>query len=111
MLFERAGTPNLRGVWSLRPDSRGGWEESPIVDAGHIEADGAFSSDGRYIAYTSDETGQSEVYVRRFAEEGGKWRASANGGHQPRWREDGAELFYLEQDKLMAVNVRFGAGG
>jgi serine/threonine protein kinase/Tol biopolymer transport system component len=69
-----------------------------------------FSADGRWIAYTSDESGRPEVYVRRFegtAATGREWPVSTNGGSHPRWRRDGKELFFLSADrKLMAVAIR-----
>ncbi|MGI8783342.1 MAG: protein kinase domain-containing protein [Acidobacteriota bacterium] len=70
------------------------------------------SPDGRWIAYASDETGASEVYVRTFpSATGGKWQISAAGGDQPQWRRDGKELFYIGADKrLMAVEIG-GSGG
>jgi Tol biopolymer transport system component len=64
-----------------------------------------FSPDGRFVAYVSDESGRNEVYVRTFPGNGGKWRISPDGGNSPRWRRDGRELFYVQQDTLMAVPV------
>ena len=70
------------------------------------ELQARFSPDGRWIAYTSDESGVPEVYVRRFPGGEGKWRVSTNGGAQAMWRGDGKELFYLAADgRLMAVDV------
>ena len=70
------------------------------------ELQGRFSPDGRWMAYTSDESGVPEVYVRRFPGGEGKWRVSINGGAQAQWRGDGKELFYLAADgKLMASDV------
>jgi len=54
---------------------------------------GQISTDGRWMAYTSDESGGREVYVRRFPEGDGQVRISTGGGEQPRWRRDGKELF------------------
>lgn len=67
-----------------------------------------FSPDGRYLAYESDESGQSEIYIRPFPGPGGKWQVSTNGGTRPRWRNDGKELFYLWQDRMMAAEIRLG---
>jgi eukaryotic-like serine/threonine-protein kinase len=53
-----------------------------------------FSPDGRWVAYTSNETGRNEVYVAPFPRTGAKWQVSQNGGTLPRWRRDGAELFF-----------------
>jgi hypothetical protein len=47
------------------------------------------------MAYVSNETGRNEVYVQPFPASGGKWQISTNGGTQPRWRGDGAELYYV----------------
>jgi eukaryotic-like serine/threonine-protein kinase len=60
-----------------------------------------------WVAYTSNESGQNEVYVQSFPAGAGKSRISANGGVEPRWRRDGKELFYLSlTGKLMAVEVK-----
>jgi hypothetical protein len=62
------------------------------------------------MAYTSDETGQAEVYVRPLAGER-QWNISIAGGEQPRWRGDGKELFFVGADgKMMAVAVKAVAG-
>jgi eukaryotic-like serine/threonine-protein kinase len=69
-------------------------------------ANSRFSPDGRWIAYGSDETGRSEVFVRAFGGPGGKWQVSSSGGNHPVWRRDGRELYYLSSDnKIMAVAV------
>jgi serine/threonine protein kinase/Tol biopolymer transport system component len=73
------------------------------------ETHAQFSPDGRWVAYTSDETGRSEVYVQSFPIGGGKWQISTNGGDQAQWRPDGKEIFYLAPDRnLMAVTVSGG---
>jgi len=79
----------------------------PYLQTQFSQSQAQFSPDGRFVAYTSDETGKNEVYVRSFAQAaGGKWVVSTNGGTQPRWRRDGKELFYISGDsKMMAVGV------
>jgi dipeptidyl aminopeptidase/acylaminoacyl peptidase len=73
------------------------------------ELHGNFSPDGRYVAYTSNESGIFEVYVETYPRSDRKWTVSTNGGYEPRWRGDGREIYYLSEDrKLMAVAV--GAG-
>jgi Tol biopolymer transport system component len=82
--------------------------------------DGQFSPDGRWVAYTSKESGREEVYVVPFdaarvleigpasasAGAGGRWQISASGGRSPKWRKDGKEIFYLSSDnKMMAGGV------
>jgi eukaryotic-like serine/threonine-protein kinase len=70
------------------------------------QSQGQFSPDGRWVAYTSTESGRHEVYVQPFPATGAKWQVSVSGGEQPRWRRDGKELFYLAPDRaLMAVPI------
>ena len=68
---------------------------------------GEFSPDGRWVAITSNESGQSEIYVIPFPPAANeKWLVSTGGGVMPRWRRDGRELFYISPDwKMMAVDV------
>lgn len=71
---------------------------------------GQFSPDGKWVAYTSNETGKWEVYVTSFPDAHGKWQISKGGGEQPRWRGDGKEVFYLSSDyKMMAASVTTGS--
>jgi Tol biopolymer transport system component len=75
------------------------------------EFQGQISPDGHWMAYTSDETRQSEVYVRPFPASEDIWRISTSGGDQPRWRGDGKELFFVGANgKLTAVAVKGSAG-
>lgn len=75
----------------------------PFLQTEFNEHIGRFSPDGSWLAYTSDESGTNEVYVRTFPASDAKWRISANGGSAPRWRGDGREVFYLAADgRLMA---------
>jgi len=65
------------------------------------------SPDGRWMAYTSEESGKLEVYVRPFPEiSKGKWQVSTSGGEDPLWSPDGRELFYRNGDSVMAVAVQ-----
>jgi Tol biopolymer transport system component len=69
---------------------------------------GKLSTDGRWMAYESNESGRTEVYVQSFpadSERAGKYMISNGGGVQPRWRADGREIFYLLAGNLMAVEV------
>jgi len=64
------------------------------------------SPDGRFIAYTSDASRRSEVYVRALDRSSGEVRVSTEGGFTPRWRRDGRELYYIDENqRLMAVPV------
>ncbi|HJW14362.1 MAG TPA: protein kinase [Thermoanaerobaculia bacterium] len=69
----------------------------------------AFSPDGKWLAYQSNESGRAEIYVQNFPGPGGKWQVSTAGGVEPSWRADGKELYYGAPDqKLMAVDIRAG---
>ena len=69
-------------------------------------SEGRFSPRGRWVAYSSNETGERQVYVRPIGGESGIVRVSAAGGRSPTWRGDGRELFYIALDgDLMAVDV------
>ena len=73
------------------------------------EAMAAFSPDGRFVAYHSNESGRNEIYVQSFPGPGGKWQISAEGGVDAHWSEDGKELFFRSPDqKIMAVPVTTG---
>jgi eukaryotic-like serine/threonine-protein kinase len=85
-------------------------DQGPLVLAGTPANEGQaeFSPDGRWVAYTSNESGLSEIYVIPFppTPNGGRWMVSRGGGVQPRWRHDGRELFYISPDwTMMAVPV------
>jgi hypothetical protein len=101
------GDPKTRGnVWIL--PMFGDRKPIPFLQTDSGELYPFFSPDGRWIAYVSDESKQSEVYVRPFSRQSrdGKWQISTAGGTRPRWRRDGKELFYLSSDnKLMAVAI------
>jgi Tol biopolymer transport system component len=67
---------------------------------------GQLSSDGRWIAYQSNESGRYEIYAQTFPAPGGKWQISRDGGVSAKWRADGKEIFYYAGDgQLMAVPV------
>ena len=70
------------------------------------EGEPTLSPDGHWLAYTSDESGQPEIYVRRFPGLEGRWQLSDGGGINPRWSPDGRELFYRWRSSLFAVGIR-----
>ena len=92
-------------VWVL--DLGSGRKLTAVATGGNNgSGDSRFSPDGHWLAFDSDESGRSEVYVQAFPGPGGKWQVSAAGGVIPRWRGDGKELFYLSLDnKIMAVPI------
>ena len=62
-----------------------------------------FSPDGRWLAYTSNESGSYQVYVRSFPDKGGKWQITNKGGSYPVWSHDGRELFFRSVDNRIMV--------
>ena len=77
----------------------------PLLTAAHDESDGIVSPDGRWLAYSSTESGQPEIYVRPFPSGGGRWQISDGGGTYPRWNRNGRELFYRSTHGIMAAAV------
>jgi hypothetical protein len=82
----------------------------PLVQSRYQEQGARLSPDGRWLAYSSDETGRNEVYVVPFPGPGGKQRVSADGGGEPVWARSGRELFYRQGTRMMAVPLAPGPG-
>jgi Tol biopolymer transport system component/DNA-binding winged helix-turn-helix (wHTH) protein len=83
----------------------------PLLTTAANERSAKISPDGRWLAYSSDESGRSEVYVQEFPMLGSKRAVSIGGGAGPSWRKDGGELFYLSPTRaLMSVDVRLKDG-
>jgi len=90
----------------IEGDEKSGWKPGkpqPFVKSASVEAEPAFSPDGRWIAYTSNESGNNEVFVRPFPGPGGKWQISTGGGLYPKWSLNGRELFYRTEDSKLMV--------
>ena len=81
-------------IWVLpmSPQSDAG-DAFAFLDSEFDEVQAKLSPDGRHLAYVTNESGQYEVYIIRFPDASGKWRVSSEGGAQPRWSQDGRELF------------------
>ena len=77
----------------------------PVAASRFREGSAKFSPDGRWIAYASDESGNSQVYVQPFPGPGPKIQVSSDGGFDPVWRRSGGELFYRSSNKMMVVTV------
>jgi len=78
----------------------------PFLRTEHAEASAVFSPDGKLLAYTSDESGAEQVYVRRFPGPSGRWQVSTVTGNEPAWSRDGSRLFFRSGDSLMVADVR-----
>ena len=92
----------------------GNRQATPLVQSqsSFQQRDGEISPDGRWLAYQSNESGQSEIYVRPFPEVGrGRWQVSSGGGSQPVWSRSGRELYFVTTDHYLAqVSVESAAG-
>jgi serine/threonine protein kinase/Tol biopolymer transport system component len=88
----------------------------PLVKTQFNERGVRFSSNGKFFAYTSDESGKDEAYVRPFDPQtgtspGGQWMISKGGGVSPHWRGDGKEMFYMTpQGAIMSVDIDMKSG-
>ncbi len=81
-------------------------QSRPVLQEKYSQYGARLSPDGRWLAYQSEESGISEIFVRSFPESRERRQVSSGGGSQPRWRGDGRELFYISPDsKIMAVEI------
>jgi serine/threonine protein kinase/Tol biopolymer transport system component len=96
------------------PEAAPGVSQSPVEALAETRFPGSmadFSPDGRYIAYQSEESGRSEIYVRPFPQVNhGRWQVSTAGGTRPAWAGNGGELFYLDASNALTV-VPVGTSG
>jgi serine/threonine-protein kinase len=83
---------------------------TPFLNSPFNEQYPEFSPNGRWIAYTSDESGRMEVYVRPFPSPGMKEQISTEGGIGPLWARNGKQLFYRWGDQMWVVDVRTEGG-
>jgi Tol biopolymer transport system component len=99
-----------RDIWILEAGSA----PAPFLVTPFDESSPAFSDDGRFLAYVSDESGRPEVYVQPYPGPGGRWLLSTDGGTDPLWPAGGRELLYRSGDRIMAVPIQasipFSAG-
>jgi len=105
ILFMRFQNNTHTSVWLLPLPER--QPKAVLQSTAFDQGVASFSPNGRFIAYTSDESGRLEVYVQAFPSSGEKWLISSGGGGLPLWREDGKELFYVTDDgKVMSVEMK-----
>jgi serine/threonine-protein kinase len=100
-----------RGNWDIHSmplgeDGLPTGEGTPFLATDAAEWSPVFSPAGDYVAYSSAESGQSEIYVKRFPGGEGKWQLTTDGGSWPRWSAAGDELYFAKDLELYAVPVR-----
>ncbi len=109
IMYQTTGgeTRNDLGIVPVSGDRKA----QPYLQGPFNDQQGRFSPDGHWVAYTSDESGRSEIYIQSFPKPGAKYQISTTGGADPRWSRDGKELFYLSAgQKLMSAAVETTAG-
>jgi serine/threonine protein kinase len=111
IIYQIPGAKTGQDIW-IAPQTSDAVERKPFpyLQSQFDEKHGRFSPDGRWVAYTSNETGREEVYVQSFPLSGKKLTVSTGGGREPQWRKDGTELFYISEARtLVAVPVKFAS--
>jgi len=117
VVFTQIDPKTQADIWYARIENGELGESVKLVGTSSVESQGQLSSDGKWLAYYSDESGDGQVYVRAFPSGGETWKVSPGSAQEPRWRADGKELYYLSSSGLTAVTVapdghgglRFGA--
>ncbi len=107
ILFHRLEPKTGRDLWVLPVDGDRPGTPRVILQTDANERMGAFSPDGRWVAYEADPAGVFNIYVRPFpAVDAGQWQISVDGGMQAQWSPDGKEIYFVSaDDKLMAVPI------
>ncbi len=115
--FAGSWSPDGRVLAFIEADPNTNWDiwtlpvggtPSAFLKTPFTEMGPAFSPDGGWLAYESDESGRNEVYVRPYPGPGAKFQVSTEGGTEPVWARGGRELFYRNDRKLIAVEVSLG---
>jgi len=111
LAYTELNNRTLGDLWTVSLDDG---SVTPVVRSRWNERTPAFSPDGRWLAFASNESGVDQVYVRAYPGPGPPMQISTDGGREPVWPRDGTELFYRHAHRMMAVPVRtegsFAAG-
>jgi serine/threonine-protein kinase len=105
LLYRQIGSTSGQDVWVYSAVDR---MSMPLLQTTANEWSAAFSPDGRWVAYVSDESGRAEVYVRPFQGTGSRTQVSIDGGTAPVWSRNGHELFFAKADTLFTAPVTLG---
>ena len=107
IVYTETDPKTRRDIWVLPMEGARPGTPASFLHTESNEFLGQLSPDGHWMAYTSDESGQRQVYVRPFPSGQGQWSISLAGGEASRWRGDGQELFFVAAGgKMMAVPVK-----
>jgi len=100
VLLYTKGAPGERDIWSCGLEEGG--VESPLIQTPYDQWSPQLSPNGKWLAYVSDESGRSEIYVTTFPPGAGRWQISKDGANTPRWSADGQELCFISGSNLVA---------
>ena len=104
LVFTMIGRGTQSDIWTCKMDPP--LKPEPFLATEFNERNPAISTDGKYIAYVSNEGGGTDVFVRPFPATGEVWQVSVGGGGSPLWSRDGKELFFVVDTKMMSVPVQ-----
>ena len=102
LVFSEAHPTTGEDLWTLSPNGKA----LPLRVTPFNEDSAAFSPDGRWLAYASDETGRYEIYVQAYPGGGKRVAVSTGGGVGVHWSRDGKELFYWTGDAVVSAALR-----
>jgi eukaryotic-like serine/threonine-protein kinase len=106
LAFDERKSGAQRDIWVLERDG----DPTPFIMTPFDEWAPAFSPDGKWLAYVSNESGRNEIYVQPYPGPGPKWPISTDGGTDPAWSPGGTELFYRRGMALVAVPIETRTG-
>jgi serine/threonine protein kinase/Tol biopolymer transport system component len=108
ILFTTRGGNTRTDVWAYDFERR---TAAPVIASPFNESAATFSPDGKWVAFASDASQDSQIYIRSVADAAMQVQISTHGGAQPRWRRDGKELYYVAPDNtIMAVAIDTRSG-
>ena len=106
LLIGRRNLQTRDDLWVVPPT--GGAQPSAYAAGSFSQTFGAFSPNGRWIAYASDDSGQSEIYIDSFPKPGTRIRVTTAGGTEPRWRRDGSALYFRRGSEVHVARLSLG---
>ena len=106
LLIGRRNLQTRDDLWVVPPT--GGAQPSAYAAGSFSQTFGAFSPNSRWIAYASDESGQSEIYIDSFPKPGTRIRVTTAGGTEPRWRRDGSALYFRRGSEVHVARLSLG---
>jgi eukaryotic-like serine/threonine-protein kinase len=107
LAYSQTGDTTKDDLWLLPLD--GDRKPKLFKQTPFNETAGQISPDGRWMVYSSDASGRSEIYIEPMPAGGAQRQISVGGGQNPVWRNDGRELYFVSGNKLMAVDVKPGS--